>query len=137
MQLFIVDRALDNFKYCYLLFWVSKMVSRIVIYCFFTQLDGWKYSKWLNSSILPFERALILTNTSGQSGSGNNSNDGVLYAHSPKIQYWNLTYRYRLVSNIGQSLIVLSFCKDETAPAEWANIHRPEKWVLHRDNAFP
>ena len=43
------------------------------------QLNGFKYSRWLNSLILPIDGALTGTTTPGQSEPGSNGNKGVLY----------------------------------------------------------
>ena len=44
-----------------------------------TQLNGFKYSKWLNSFFWPIDGTLTGTTTLGQSGPESNSNQGVLY----------------------------------------------------------
>ena len=62
-----------------------------------TQLNGFKYSKWLNISIWPIDGTLTDTTAPGQSGFGSNGNEGVLHV-SPKFQDWNLTIRCSLVS---------------------------------------
>ena len=44
-----------------------------------TQLNGFKYSKWLNSSIWPIDGALTGTSTAGQSELGSNGNEDVFH----------------------------------------------------------
>ena len=44
-----------------------------------TQLKGFKYTKWLNSSIWSIDETLIATTTPGQSGPGNSGNKRNLY----------------------------------------------------------
>ena len=48
-----------------------------------TQLIFFKYSKWLNSSNLPFDRTLTGPSTPGKSGLGSNYNEG--YSIFPKV----------------------------------------------------
>ena len=43
-----------------------------------TQLNGFKYSKWLSISIWPINGTLTGTITQGQSGPGNNGNESIL-----------------------------------------------------------
>ena len=43
------------------------------------QFNGFKYSKWLNSSIWPIDGTVTGTTTLGQSGPGSNSNEGVFH----------------------------------------------------------
>ena len=53
----------------------------------------------MNSSIWPIDRTLTETTTLGQSGPGNNGDEGVLH-----IPDWSLTIRCSLMSYSGHSL---------------------------------
>ena len=44
-----------------------------------TQLNGFNYTKWLQSSIWSIDETLTGITTSGQSGPGSNGNDEVLH----------------------------------------------------------
>ena len=44
-----------------------------------TQLNSFKYSKWLNSCIWPIDGTLTSTTTPGLCGPGSNANKGVLH----------------------------------------------------------
>ena len=46
----------------------------------YTQLNDFKYSKWLNCSIWPIVGILTDITTPGQSREGNNGNKGVLHS---------------------------------------------------------
>ena len=59
---------------------LSNTNSSIQLYSYVcTQLNGFKYSKWLNSPTWPIDGILISTTTSDQSGTGSNGNKEVLY----------------------------------------------------------
>ena len=45
----------------------------------FTQLNVFKYCKWLNNSIQPIDRSLTDTTTPGSSGPGSNDNEGKIH----------------------------------------------------------
>ena len=51
--------------------------SQISFVC--SQLNGFKFKKWLHISIWSFDGILTGTNTSGKSGPGSNGNEGVLH----------------------------------------------------------
>ena len=51
---------------------------RLYLFCC-TYLDGFKYWKWLNISILPIDGSLKNTSSLGQNGPGSNLNEGVLH----------------------------------------------------------
>ena len=76
--LFIVGTQLNGLRYCCCLHtvnWLQVLLpntnNSIQHYSFVdTQLNGFQYSKWLNSYIWPIDWTLTSTTTSGQSGSG-------------------------------------------------------------------
>ena len=76
------------------------------------QLNGFKYSKWLNSSIRPMDGTLTGTTTPGQSGHRSNDNKGALHI----LQDWSLTIRCSLVSyprhSVGGEKVFLPLCRD-------------------------
>ena len=98
------------------------MVTSIVIYClrkvewfqpllFNTnssiciQLKGFKYSKWLNSSIWPTDRIQTGTTTLSQSGSGSNGNEGILHIYQSSKT--GALPSHGQVSYLGHSLVVM------------------------------
>ena len=51
----------------------------VLLFIVCTQLNSFKYNKWLNSSVRSIDKTLTCTSTPGQSKPGSNSNEGVLH----------------------------------------------------------
>ena len=66
-----VCTLLNGCKYCYII--------QIILHSFvYTESNGFKYSKWLSSSIWTIGRILTSTTIPDQSGPGSNDNGGIL-----------------------------------------------------------
>ena len=82
---------------------LSNTNNSIQYYSFvYKQLNGFKCSKWLNSSIWTIDGTPISTTTSGQSGPGAKGNKGVFYI--PQNSRTGTSPSDGLVSHLGHSL---------------------------------
>ena len=87
----LISLHTDGFKYSY------------VIHSFIcTQLNGFKYSKELNTSIWPIDRTLTYTTTPSQSGPGSNGNKVVLH-----VSYCSIAITLR--STLAQTAAALEY----------------------------
>ena len=80
--LYFVITSLINPFYCDMLFSVclyKPQINIIIISIISLQLNGFVYSKWLNSSIWPIDRTLTGTTTSAQNEPGSNGNEKELH----------------------------------------------------------
>ena len=68
-----------QFKWKVFLYSINSLFHFIKTWYLFAQLNDFKYSKWLNSSIWLIDQTLTDTITLGQSGSESNSSEGVLH----------------------------------------------------------
>ena len=95
---------LNGFKHCY-----QILIIQFNINHFYTQLNSFQYSKWLNISIWPIDRTLLGTSTLDQRVPGGNDNEGILHIHQ---SFRNLNIRCSLLSYPEHSLgWVLPLCK--------------------------
>ena len=89
-----------------------------------TQLNSFKYNKWLNSSIWPIDRTLTGTTTLCQSELGSNGNKCT--PHFPKPQDWSLTIKW--FSVIFRRFVCL---RNKTPNRDAVCIfHSPANWVV-------
>ena len=82
---------LNSFKLWYQIFIIQFGINH-----FFSQLNAFKYSKWLKCSIWPIDGTLTVTNTEGQRGPMINGNEGVLCV--PQSSRTGTSSSYSLVS---------------------------------------
>ena len=78
MKFNIIPKTLNSFKFQHSFkYWYVIWIIQFKINHLFSQLNGFKYTKWLNSSIWPIDGTLTGTIILGQSGIG--SNEGILH----------------------------------------------------------
>ena len=65
---------LNGFKHCYII-----LIIQFNINVFFTQLNGFKYTKWLRTFTGPIVECRTRTTTSGQSEPVSNGNEEILH----------------------------------------------------------
>ena len=89
-----------------------------------TQLNSFKYSTWLNSSIWTIDGTQTGTTTLGQSGLGSNGYEGVI--HTPQSSRTGVSPSltvYCHIQDIRQRWVVMQLMYS-TAPANWTAINQ-------------
>ena len=97
MQFNVMPRTLNAFKYFYL----TLIIQCHLFVC--TQLTGFKYNRWFDSSIWPTGGTLTAAAIPGESWPGSNRNEEVLEIFQ-KFRDCSLTIRCSLVLYPGQSV---------------------------------
>ena len=102
------------------------LIIQLNINHLFAQLNGFKYSKWLNSSIWPIDGIQTCTTTLGQRGLVSNNNEGVLWIKLlwPEIRR-TPTHDTRKQWTAVLTLLVYTVI---STTGDWTSDHRLQNW---------
>ena len=114
------NNSIQQFIHLHIVKWFQKLPCNInnsikhqSFVC--TQLNGFRYSKWLNRFIWPRDGGLTSKTTLGPSGCG--SNEGTLYVLQSYQMQFNVIYRTRVGRSYPSTKTQSAY---STASADWA-----------------